>query len=41
MEHLKKNIQTYPVKDCHDCDTDKHSEYVCIKCEVNQSMGKE
>lgn len=39
--HYAKGRETYPKKNCHDCDTDKHSEYVCIKCEVNQAMGEE
>ena len=39
--HYAKGREIYPIKDCYDCDTDEHSEYVCIKCEVNQSMGIE
>ena len=38
--HYAKGRETYPEKNCHDCDTDEHSEYVCIKCEVNQSKGE-
>ena len=37
--HYAKGRETYPNKNCYDCDTDKYSEYVCLTCEINQSMG--
>ena len=39
--HYAKGRETYPKKNCYDCDTDKYSEYVCLTCEINQSMGEE
>ena len=39
--HYAKERDTYPNKDCNVCEVEKQFEYVCIECEVNQSMGEQ
>ena len=38
--HYAKGRNTYPNEECDVCEVEEQYEYVCIECEVNQSMGE-